>query len=158
MRGIGLMISVVFVAGCGIANTVGGISWRAKLDSMPTPDCVRAVVAETDGMTLVDYQHVEKFHFIPPRKPVGMDRYYIDVAELRFASNVDMVVAIGRYYQYEDFSFSLGHNASAQYRGVYEAAARRLIGAISTRCGVPELEQRVREQEWREWDPYMFNV
>jgi hypothetical protein len=158
MRRTLLLTVLLFSAGCGIGNTTGGISWKAKLDSMPSPDCVRGAIAEAGGMTLVDYKRVEKFTIVPPRKPVGMDNYYIDIAELQFSSNVDMAVMVGRYYQHQDFSFSLGHSASERYRAGYEAAARRLIAKISTRCGVPELEQRVREQEWREWEPYMFNV
>jgi len=148
----------LFAAGCGIANMAGGISWRAKLDSIPTADCVRGAIAETDGVRLVDYKHVDKFQLVTPKKPVGMDSYYIDVAELAYASNVDIVISIGRYYSHQPVSFTLGYSAFEPIQPAAEAAARRLMSKIAARCGVPELEQRVRKQHWQEWEPYFFNV
>lgn len=122
------LLLAVFLSGCSTVNPHTAVSWQAKVDTVPTAECVKGAIAVTYNATLGDYRH-----------SLGIDHYLIKL------KRSDTVLDLSfTELQNQPTDFTLGYGYSKWSNWADNTVAHALIAAISQRCGVPELQRRAR--------------
>jgi hypothetical protein len=122
------LLLAALVSGCSTFNPHTSVSWQAKVDTVPSAECVKGAIAVTYNTMLADYNHSQ-----------AGDHYLIKLQ--RSDTVLDLSFS---QLQNEPTTFALGYGYSKRSNWANNTVAHALITAISQRCGVPELARRAR--------------
>ncbi len=151
---VSVLATALIGAGCIADQTIESTSWEATLDTTPSVECVKRAINATAGISLADYKHENRSQFFS--KPEPWDHYYINVTAIHVHGMAsEMGLHIGPT-QRQHVSFSLNYGYWPKWEAVTDRVAQALIASISSRCDVPELNERVKKKHNTEWHPKLI--